>query len=198
MKTSGVMQTTLSLALVAACFAADTTSSAVDASDASVGLAASRNRITVRKYRTNYRVDSWDDDREDPYHVTFWKFGLFSVYTFDTSGNIKTLTAGDSEYTFDTEVGSSRRRLVGADDDATGEVDPELSGEISCTDCAVTWTILCDGDNGIADVCYLHDNPQADFSEDAIDSLRRMCSGFSAACQRSPDEACDGQCTDRE
>lgn len=187
MKTSTVIQTTLSLALVAACFA----------SDASVGLAASRNRITVRKYRTNYRIDSWDDNREDPYHVTFWKFGLKSVYTFDVSGNIKTLSAGDSDYTFDMEVGSSRR-LVGTDDDAVGDVDESLTGEISCSDCEVTWATLCYGDNGIADVCYLDDNPHDDFSEDAMDSLRRMCSGFSAACGYTADEACDGQCTGRE
>ena len=73
---SVVVQTLLLLSLIAACFSQD----------------ASRNRITVRTYRTNYRVDSWDDGRDEPYRVTFWKFGLKSVYLFDVSGHLKSLT----------------------------------------------------------------------------------------------------------
>lgn len=174
MGSSGAVITTISLTLIAGCFATD----------------ASRNRITFRKYRTNYRVDSWDDNRDDPYRVTFWKFGLKSVYTFDVSGNIKTLTARDVKYSFDTEVGT--RMLVDMDDDAVTDIEVDPS-EIPCSDCSVTWNTLCDG--GIADVCYLDINPYDTFDEDALDSVRRMCSGFGAACASSALDACDGQCT---
>ena len=177
MHSSGVEQTALLLTLVAACLSAD----------------ASRNRVTVRKYRTNFRVDSWDDDRNDPYRVTFWKFGLKSIYTFDTSGNIRTLTARDTLYTFESEV--APRMLEDSDDDAEGDVGVGPRG-ISCTDCSATWNILCDV--GMKDVCYLNDNPEDGFDEDAQDSLRRMCSGFGAACELSAFNACDGQCTGEE
>ena len=168
------VQAALLLSLVAVCFATD----------------ASRNRITVRKYRTNYRVDSWDDNREDPYRITFWKFGLKSVYTFDTSGNIKTLTARDTEYTFDDVIGS--RMLQASNDDGLEEVDIDPV-EIACSDCTVTLNTVCG--KGIDDVCYLDDNNPVNFDEDAIDSVRRFCSGFGAACGNSAMESCDGQCT---
>ena len=176
MKASSAVHATLLLSVFAACFALD----------------GSRNRITVRKYRSNYRIDSWDDNRDDPYRVTFWKFGLKSVYTFDTSGNIKTLTARDTLYTFDSAVG--RRTLVGLDDDDTMKADIDPVNAISCTDCQATWTAVCGV--GISDVCFLDENPIDDFDEDGIDSVRRMCSGFGAACESSAFDACDGQCTE--
>ena len=153
---------------------------------------ASRNRITVRKYRTNYRVDSWDDDREDPYRVTFWKHGLKSIYTFDISGNMKTLIARDTLYTLDMGVGS--RMLVDSSDDASGDEGVDATSEVVCTVCYGTWNTLCD--KGIADVCSLDDNPLDEFDEDAQDSLRRMCSAFGAACETSAFDVCDGQCTE--
>ena len=175
MRASSAVHATLLISLLASCF----------------GL-GSRNRITVRKYRSNYRIDSWDDNRPDPYRVTFWKFGLQSVYTFDTSGNIKTLTARDTLYTFDEEVG--RRVLAESDDDGIQEVDIDPVKAIACTDCYVTWNTVCGG--GIEDVCFLHENPIEEFDEDGLDSVRRMCSGFGAACEYSAFEACDGQCYD--
>ena len=174
MRTSNTMLAALLLSLVDVCFATD----------------ASRNRITVRKYRTNYRVDSWDDNREDPYRITFWKFGLKSVYTFDTSGNIKTLTARDTEYIFDGKIRS--RMLEAPDDDALEDVDVDPV-EIACSDCTETWNTVCD--KGVDDVCYLDANNPDDFDEDAINSVRRFCSGFGAACRDSAIEACEGQCT---
>eukprot|EP00904_Undaria_pinnatifida_P013086 jgi/Undpi1/8908/HiC_scaffold_25.g11369.m1 len=178
MRTSTAVQVGLVLLLPVACFA----------------LIGSRNRITVRKYRTNYRIDSWDDDREDPYRVTFWKFGLKSVYTFDTSGNIKTLTARDTLYTFDEEVGPViRTRMLQDSEDDVIEVDVDPVDEIACSDCHQTWNTVCA--EGLDDVCYLDDNPLEEFDEDAIDSTRRFCSGFGAACEYTADEACGGQCT---
>lgn len=178
MRTSTAVQVGLVLLLPVACFA----------------LIGSRNRITVRKYRTNYRIDSWDDDREDPYRVTFWKFGLKSVYTFDTSGNIKTLTARDTLYTFDEEVGPViRTRMLQVPEDDVMEVDVDPVDEIACSDCHQTWNTVCA--EGLDDVCYLDDNPLEEFDEDAIDSTRRFCSGFGAACEYTADEACGGQCT---
>eukprot|EP00904_Undaria_pinnatifida_P013083 jgi/Undpi1/8905/HiC_scaffold_25.g11367.m1 len=82
--------------------------------------------------------------------------------------------------------------LEDSDDDAEGDVGVGPRG-ISCTDCSATWNILCDV--GMEDVCYLNDNPEDGFDEDAQDSLRRMCSGFGAACELSAFNACDGQCT---
>ena len=176
MMVSRVVQTTFLLAQIAVLFAAD----------------ASRNRITVTKFKTNYRIDSWDDNREDPYRVTFWKYGLKSVYTFDTSGNIKTLTtARNTLYSFDDEVGS--QMLAGTNDDSVEDVDVAEASRFSCPDCSRTWSTLCD--KGLADVCYLDDNPQSIFDEDAEDSVRRFCSAVGAACETSAYDICDGQCT---
>ena len=36
---------------------------------------ATGDRITVTTYKRNHRIDWWDDDRDEPYRVTFWKFG---------------------------------------------------------------------------------------------------------------------------
>ena len=173
---SVVVQTLLLLSLIAACFSQD----------------ASRNRITVRTYRTNCRVDSWDDGRDEPYRVTFWKFGLKSVYLFDVSGHLKSLTTRDSTmYTFGEVVGF--RMLVAPNDEALEEAHFDLNSLIACTDCEVTWNTLCDV--GLPEVCSLHENPRADFDDDAIDSVRRMCSAFGNACRTSASETCAGQCT---
>lgn len=185
MNVSSVLQIAVLLAMI----------SAYLATDASFGLAASRRRISIRKYRTNYRIDSWDDGRDAPYRVTFWKFGLKSVYTFDVAGNIKTLTARNTLYTFDTDIGAMLLLASNddVDDDAIVDVDVDPSSAIDCSVCHVTWDTLCD--KGITDVCYLHENPLDDFDEDAIDSVRRFCSAFGAACEMSAADACDGQCT---
>lgn len=172
---SSVAQAAIVLSLPAACFAQE----------------ASRNRITDRTYRTNYRVDSWDDARDEPYRVTFWKFGLKSVYLFDVAGHVRSLTARDTLYTFDVDVGS--RMLRSPNDEVLEDAYFDLGSlRIDCSTCAVTWNTLCDV--GLPEVCFLHDNPPVDFDDDAIDSVRRMCSSFGEACRTSAFETCDGQC----
>ena len=61
---------------------------------------ATRHRITVKSFKTKYRIDWWDDGRVEPYRVIFRKFGLKSIYTFEESGSLKTLTVGNTQYTF--------------------------------------------------------------------------------------------------
>lgn len=155
---------------------------------------ASRRRITVRTYRTNYRVDTWDDGRDELYRVTFWKFGLKSVYTLDASGHVRTLTARDTMYTFDLNTPS--RMLVTSSDDAVEDVDFDVSRLIDCTTCELTWNTLCDV--GLVDVCFLDDNNPVEFDEDAEDSVRRFCSAVGAACERPASDVCDGECVEGE
>eukprot|EP00904_Undaria_pinnatifida_P013082 jgi/Undpi1/8904/HiC_scaffold_25.g11366.m1 len=83
--------------------------------------------------------------------------------------------------------------LQASNDDGLEEVDIDPV-EIACSDCTVTLNTVCG--KGIDDVCYLDDNNPVNFDEDAIDSVRRFCSGFGAACGDSAMESCDGQCTD--
>lgn len=115
-----------------------------------VAEAQSRQRITVRTYRTNYRVDTWDDGRDEIYRVTYWKFGLKSVFTFDISGHIKTLTSRDTLYTFD--LAAPSRMLLTSSDDAIQEVDIDPSSAIACSTCSTTWNTLCAV--GLQDVCF--------------------------------------------
>lgn len=173
---SRAVQASVLLSLVAACVGQET---------------ASRNRITDRTWRTNYRVDSWDDGRDDLYRVTFWKFGLKSVYLFNIDGHVTFLTARDTLYTLDVDVGS--RMLHVPSTEALEDVHFDLSGlKIDCPVCEVTWNTLCDV--GLPEVCFLHNNPLDVFDNDAIDSVRRMCSSFGEACRTSASETCDGQC----
>ena len=164
------------LALIAGCFVAE-------------GV---RNRITIKSYKTNYRVDWYDDGRDNPYRVTFWKFGLKSVYKFDESGNLRALTAGDDRFTFDEDIGS--RKLAAPQEADVEEEHSSRRRLYDCTDCEETWDTLCDV--GLADACYLDENNPDYFTEDAEDSVRRMCSAFGAACETAASEACDGQCTE--
>lgn len=148
-------------------------------------------RTTVRTHKTNYRVDSWDDDRDEPYRVTFWKYGLQSVYTFDVTGHVKTLVARDTKYAFDLDAPS--RMLVTSDDDRVQDVDVGFGSLVSCADCDATFTALCDV--GLAEVCFLDDINRENFDGDATDSVRRFCSGFGAACEMSTAGLCeDGGC----
>lgn len=103
---------------------------------------ASRNRICDRTYRTNYRIDSWDDARDEPNRVTFWKFGLKSVHLFDVAGHVRFLTARDTLYTFDVDVGF--RMLRSPNDEVLGDAYFDLGSiRIDCTTCAVTWNTQC-------------------------------------------------------
>ena len=172
----GVVQASVLFLLIAECFA----------------QTASRNRITVKSYKTNYRVDSWDDGRDEPYRVTFWKFGLKSVYLFDVEGNLRSLTTRDTTtFTFGEVVGF--RMLNVPNDEVVEEVRSDLSSLIACTDCEVTWNTLCEV--GLPEVCLWDENPRVDFNADAIDSVRRMCSAFGNACETSAADTCAGQCT---
>ena len=125
--------------------------------------------------------------------MTYWKFGLKSVYTFDAAGHVKTLTARNTMYTFDLDVPS--RMLVTSSDDAIEDApDFEADAEIGCSTCEVTWNTLCDV--GLAEVCYLDENNPVGFDDDAEDSVRRFCSAIGAACETSAFATCDGQCAE--
>ena len=179
MRLSSTAQVSTFLALAALLFSAE---------------AQSRRRISVRTYRTNYRIDTWDDGRDELYRVTFWKFGLKSVYTFDAAGHARTLTARDTLYTF--EPITPNRMLITSSDDALQEVETDLTPAIDCTTCEVTWNTLCDV--GLADVCVLDDSNPVDFDEDAHDSVRRFCGAVGAACERTASDVCGKQCVQGE
>ena len=152
--------------------------------------AQSRRRISVRTYRTNYRIDTWDDGREELYRVTYWKFGLKSVYTFDAGGHVRTLTARDTLFTF--ELTAPSRMLMDSADDALEEVGGDLPRAIDCDTCETTWNTLCDV--GLAEVCLLNANNPADFDNDAANSVRRFCGAVGAACERTASDVCGRQC----
>ena len=179
MKMSSAPQASLLIVLLVGCFVAE----------------ATRRRITVTKYKTNPRIDWWDDGRDEPYRVTFWKFGLKSVYLFGESGNLKSLTVRDREYTFPSDTGS-RMLLASEQDEVAEDIHSGRRRLFACTDCEKTWDTLCSV--GLADVCSLHESPREDFNDDAEDSVRRMCSAFRAACEASAFDTCDGQCTSGE
>ena len=175
MRISTAAQSTLLLGLLAGCYVTE----------------AARNRITVTKYKTNHRIDWWDDGRKEPYRVTFWKFGLKSVYRFGESGNLRSLTVQDRQYTFPADIVT--RMLVSDEEDQTEDgIHSSRRRLFPCADCEETWDTLCDV--GLADVCFLHEFPQEDFNDDAVKSLRRMCTAFGAACETSAFDTCEGQC----
>lgn len=156
---------------------------------------AARHRITVKTYKTNYRVDSWDDGRDEPYRVTYWKFGLKSVYLFKASGTLTSLTVRGREYTFPSGEGS-RKLLPVLGNEAGEEVHSGRRRLFPCADCEEAWDVLCDV--GLADVCFLDEFPRDDFNEDAEDSTRRFCSAFGAACETPAFDSCEGQCVESE
>lgn len=176
---STAVHVSLLLVLIVGCFVAE----------------AARNRITVKSYKTNYRVDWWDDGRDYPYRVTYWKFGLKSVYLFGESGNLASLTVRGVEFTFPGDTDGSRM-LLPSEDEVAEEMPSGHRRLFFCSDCEETWDTLCDA--GLADVCLLDEFPRDDFNEDAEDSVRRFCSAVGAACQTPAFDTCEGQCFEGE
>ena len=156
---------------------------------------AARQRITIKTYKTNYRVDWWDDGRDEPYRVTYWKFGLKSVYLFQESGNLTSLTVRGREYMIPSNHGS-RMLLPSIADEVAEEVHSSHRRLFPCADCEETLDVLCNV--GLKDVCFLDEFPLDDFNEDAKDSTRRFCSAFGAACETPAFDTCDGQCIEGE
>lgn len=176
MKLSRAAQGSILLALAGTCFEAK---------------AQSRNRITVQSYNTKYMFDVWDDGRDEPYRVTYWKFGIKSVYTFDVSGHVTTLSAGDTLYKFRLGV-PSRMLRTSSDDSIEDARHLESRSLFTCFDCEVAWKTLCDV--GLVEVCFWDDNNPAEFDKDAENSVRRFCSAVGNACKRSAGDICDGGC----
>lgn len=156
-----------------------------------------KRRMTVRKYKTNYRIDWWDDGRDEAFRVKFSKFGLKSAYFFDEHGYLQRLAVDDEEYTFTSNTGS--RMLHASEEDESKQKvysDQSLYSPYTCTDCEKTWDKLCYV--GLVQVCALNDFPPEAFDDNALDSVRRMCTSFGAACETSAPETCDGQCLEGE
>ena len=166
---------------------------------------AARHRITVRSFRTNYRIDWWDDGRDRPYRIIYKKNGLRSDYTFDESGHLKTLRVGRTTYTFDSanqaangsaEIQSSSvgsRMLLSAEEyEALEDVHSVRRRLYDCTDCENTWDTLCGV--GIVDVCNLVPLLPSNFNDDAQSSLTIMCGALGAACETPAFDTCEGRC----
>ena len=189
MRMSSAVHTLLLLVLMAGCFVAE----------------AARHRITVRKFKTNYRIDWWDDGRDEPYRIIYRKNGLTSTYTFEESGRLKTLTVGTTTYTFDSGIqaangladvqassAGSRMLLVSEKYEALQDVHSSRRRLYDCTDCENTWDTLCGV--GIVDVCDWVPFLPFIFNEDAQSSLTIMCNALGDACETSAFDTCEGQC----
>lgn len=156
---------------------------------------AAKDTITVRTSDTIYWVDRFDDGRDEPYQVLLWSFGQDSAtYTFEESGQLKTLTAGNTKYTFTTSTGS--RMLLASAAEAVEDTPSDRRRLFDCADCEETWDNLCGV--GIVDVCGWVELLPNVFNEDAQSALTRMCRGFGAACDTSAFDTCEGQCTEGE
>lgn len=156
-------------------------------------VAAARDTITVRTPDTIYWVDRFDDGRDEPYQVSLWSFSqASSSFTFEESGQLKTLTAGNTKYTFTTPNGS--RMLLASPVDVVEDVPSDRRRLYDCADCEETWNNLCGV--GIVDVCGWVELLPNVFNEEAQSALTRMCRGFGAACETSAFDTCEGQCTE--
>ena len=156
---------------------------------------AARNTVTVTTPDTIYWIDRWDDGRDEPYQVLLWKFGQDSaVYTFEESGHLKTLTAGNTKYTFSAPNGS--RKLLASRAEPVDDIPTDRRRLYDCTDCEETWENICGV--GIVDICSWVELLPNVFNEDAQSALTTMCRGFGAACDTSAFDTCEGQCTERE
>eukprot|EP00904_Undaria_pinnatifida_P013079 jgi/Undpi1/8901/HiC_scaffold_25.g11363.m1 len=162
---------------------------------------ATRHRLIVRSYRTNYKIDWWDNGRADPYRIIFKKSGLKSVYKFLESGSLSTLTIGNTRYTFSQSAGSlevpssediGSRMLLAPEDEDAEEVHFGHRRLYDCPDCEETWDTLCDV--GIEEVCGWVELLPSVFESDAQYSLTVMCTAMAAACDTSAADTCEGQC----
>lgn len=189
MKTSSAMQASLMLVLImVGCFVAE----------------SARHKIKVRKNRTTFKIDWWDDGRNVPYRIIFKKSGLKSTYKFHKSGRMHSLVVGSTKYTFSfiqdvnalpevqTSSIGSRMLLESEEDEDMEEVHFEHRRLYDCADCENTWDTLCGV--GIVDVCDWVPFLPSVFNEDAVTSLTRMCNGMGNACQASAFDTCDGHC----
>lgn len=194
MRMSSAVQSSLLLVLMVGCFLAE----------------AARFRITVRKNRTNYRIDWWDDGREEPYRIIFRKSGVRSDYRFEESGRLSTLTIEDTQYTFTSNLeaanGSpevqasttgSRMLLASEEYGALEEAHFDHRRLYECADCENTWDTLCSV--GIVDVCFWVPLLPSIFDEDAQFSLTTMCTALGSACDTTPaSDTCEGECIEGE
>ena len=188
MRMLSAVQASLLLVLMVGCFVTE----------------AARHRITVRNFRTNYRIDWWDDGRDVPYRIIYRKNGLKSIYTFEESGHLETLKVGTTTYTFDygtqaanglADVQASStgsRMFLASKDEALEDVHFDRRRLYDCTDCENTWDTLCGV--GIVDVCDWVPFLPFIFNEDAQYSLTVMCNALGDACETSAFDTCEGQC----
>ena len=96
MKNSSVAQTAFLLALAA-----------------STG-SATRYVITFKNFGVKFKIDWWDDGRDEPYRMSFTKRGIYSAYMFNARGNLESITVDGEEQTFST----SRKLVATAEDNA--------------------------------------------------------------------------------
>ena len=189
MRVSSAVPASLLLVLIGGCFVVE----------------AARHRFAVRKNRTTYRIDWWDDGRVEPYRVIYRKRRLKSIYTFEELGRLKTLTVGTTKYTFSYDIEAangtpevqastteSRMLFTSDEDEAVEEVHSGHRRLYDCADCEETWDTLCGV--GIVDVCSWVPFLPSVFNEDAQSSLTIMCTGLGTACEMSAFDACEGKC----
>lgn len=180
MRTPSAAQSSLLLALVAGRYVAE----------------GAKHRMIVRKYKTDHKIDWWDDGRAEPYRVKFSKFGLRSAYFFGKSGTLISFKDDDKTFKFSSDIGSRMLHAVGKGEDEQEPSSGDRHPPFSCPDCEDTWNKLCSV--GLEDVCALHQYPRHDFDANALDSVRRMCTAFGAACETSAPDTCEGKCVPEE
>lgn len=174
---------------------------------------AARERMTVEEGGITFKVNSFDDDRSNPYNVMFRAYdgAALSKFRFDAAGKVAKINVGTERYevlyTSDgnldkVQLRSSTRRALaeemqfGADGPvhfpgATLEYRRRL---YACSDCEKAWDKVCDV--GVPTVCHLvgYDSPVLDAT---AASISMMCDTFGRVCSRYTSvEACAGQCVD--
>lgn len=181
---------------------------------------AAIERIIVDELGTTFKLDWWNDGRANPYEVSFRGGGIFSDYTFQDSGRLKTLQVNDDvSYIFeisdlDANISTAVRAQLSSSipfqpglrvlmstpgtpsqGEAVGDSDPECRIGYACTDCEETWDTLCNV--GLVDVCYWAGLLPGVLTVEAKTSLTTMCNKFGSACMASSSFlACGGQCID--
>ena len=94
--------------------------------------------MTFKNFGVKFKIDWWDDGRDEPYRMSFTERGIYSAYTFNANGNLESITVEGEEQTFSisrkliaTPEDNAARKLLAVQDDLEDEKVTTLSEDIA-------------------------------------------------------------------
>ncbi|CAM9354990.1 unnamed protein product, partial [Hapterophycus canaliculatus] len=156
---------------------------------------ATQQQAKIQEGGYVFKVSRYDDDRTRPYRLFFWDDHLTgSSYRLDADGHVRYFKAGSEVYYDRVEMGdyslTFKKKREGSKMTSTtkGPDDEELPG-LSCGDCSVALTAVCD--SGLPTFCKAVE--ESILGSHGKKSVEILCGNHKGACAKAK-AACEGVC----